>query len=268
MLLRLQVSGFKNLVDVDVRFGPFTCIAGGNGVGKSNLVDVVQLLSALADHPFMDALLGLRDEDRGPARASSFFFQAGEQPRATLTLVADLLIPREGRDAFGKSLTARATLLRYSLMLRRHGENKITIEHEELRSLTRAEGREALAPFGKLAAIAEEQPETSIAFLATSADGMLELRLEDTNEPRQLGPSTVLKSTLLTQAESLLFPTAYLAREELRSWRALHLEPRALRTPDRISEHETRLATDGAHMAALLNYLIENAASVDAQDDL
>lgn len=37
MLTRLKVNGFKNLVDVDVRFGPFTCVAGANGVGKSNL---------------------------------------------------------------------------------------------------------------------------------------------------------------------------------------------------------------------------------------
>jgi predicted ATPase len=37
MLTRLKVSGFKNLVDVDIRFGPFTCVAGTNGVGKSNL---------------------------------------------------------------------------------------------------------------------------------------------------------------------------------------------------------------------------------------
>jgi len=34
MLTRLIVSGFKNLVDVDVRFGPFTRVAGANGVGK------------------------------------------------------------------------------------------------------------------------------------------------------------------------------------------------------------------------------------------
>ncbi len=27
MLTRLRISGFKNLVDVDIRFGPFTCIA-------------------------------------------------------------------------------------------------------------------------------------------------------------------------------------------------------------------------------------------------
>lgn len=36
MLTRLKVSGFKNLVDADIRFGPFTCIAGANGVGKSS----------------------------------------------------------------------------------------------------------------------------------------------------------------------------------------------------------------------------------------
>jgi len=39
MLTRLKVTGFKNLVDVDIKFGPFTCIAGANGVGKSNLFE-------------------------------------------------------------------------------------------------------------------------------------------------------------------------------------------------------------------------------------
>ena len=33
MLTRLQVRGFKNLIEVDVRLGPFTCVAGQNGVG-------------------------------------------------------------------------------------------------------------------------------------------------------------------------------------------------------------------------------------------
>ena len=41
MLTRLKVDGFKNLVGVDVRFGPFTCIAGANGIGKSNLFDAI-----------------------------------------------------------------------------------------------------------------------------------------------------------------------------------------------------------------------------------
>ena len=57
MLTRLTVSGFKNLVDVDVRFGPFTCVAGSNGVGKSNLLDAIAFLSALAEHPLYEAAM-------------------------------------------------------------------------------------------------------------------------------------------------------------------------------------------------------------------
>jgi len=48
MLTRLKISNFKNLVDVDIHFGTFTCIAGANGVGKSNLFDAIKFLSLLA----------------------------------------------------------------------------------------------------------------------------------------------------------------------------------------------------------------------------
>jgi AAA15 family ATPase/GTPase len=37
MLTRLEVQGFKNLLDVSIDFGAFTCIAGANGIGKSNV---------------------------------------------------------------------------------------------------------------------------------------------------------------------------------------------------------------------------------------
>ena len=46
MLTRLQVDGFKNLAAVDVRFGPFTCVAGPNGVGKSELFDAITFLTS------------------------------------------------------------------------------------------------------------------------------------------------------------------------------------------------------------------------------
>jgi AAA15 family ATPase/GTPase len=62
MLTRLRVSGFKNLFDVDISFGPFTCIAGANGVGKSNVLDAIVFLSALADRPLIDAALSVRDQ--------------------------------------------------------------------------------------------------------------------------------------------------------------------------------------------------------------
>jgi AAA15 family ATPase/GTPase len=49
MITRLQIDGFKNLRGVDVRFDAFTCVAGGTGVGESNLFDAIRFLSALAD---------------------------------------------------------------------------------------------------------------------------------------------------------------------------------------------------------------------------
>ncbi len=38
MLTRLEVNGFKNLFGFAIDFGAFTCIAGQNGAGKSNIL--------------------------------------------------------------------------------------------------------------------------------------------------------------------------------------------------------------------------------------
>src|SRR5215475_11152704 len=78
MLTRLKVSGFKNLVDVDVRFGPFTCVAGPNGVGKSNLFDAIRFLSALADGPLIEAALSVRNDRRHTADVRSLFHRVGD----------------------------------------------------------------------------------------------------------------------------------------------------------------------------------------------
>ena len=71
MLTRLKVDGFKNLVGADVRFGPFTCIAGANGVGKSNLFDAICFLSALSEKTLMEAALSVRDKEYGSKQTSS-----------------------------------------------------------------------------------------------------------------------------------------------------------------------------------------------------
>jgi AAA15 family ATPase/GTPase len=77
MLTRLKISGFKNLVDVDIYFGPFTCIAGANGVGKSNLFDAIRFLSALADRPLIDAARVVRDEGSRTADIRGLFHRIG-----------------------------------------------------------------------------------------------------------------------------------------------------------------------------------------------
>src|SRR5579864_2637840 len=96
MLTRLKVSGFKNLVDVDVRFGPLTCVAGANGIGKSNLFDSITFLSALADRPLIDAALSMRDEESRTTDLRSIFHlhQDGVQGRPLSRAAVSL--PRTG----------------------------------------------------------------------------------------------------------------------------------------------------------------------------
>src|SRR5829696_1955968 len=101
MLTRLKVSGFKNLVDVDVRFGPFTCIAGANGVGKSNLFDAIKFLSALADHSLIEAALSVRDEGGRTADVRSLFHRVGDTYAPQMFFEAEMIIPKDGFDDLG-----------------------------------------------------------------------------------------------------------------------------------------------------------------------
>src|SRR6476646_10217794 len=93
MLTRLRVNVFKNLVNVDVRFGPFTCIAGANGVGKSNLFDAIHFLSALADQTLIDAALSVRT-----GNVRSLFHRVGDDYDEEMSFEAEMIVPQEGID--------------------------------------------------------------------------------------------------------------------------------------------------------------------------
>src|SRR5216684_2623574 len=118
MLTRLRISGFKNLVDVDVRFGPFTCIAGANGVGKSNLLDAIGFLSALADNTLMDAALSVRDEGGRTGDVRSLFHHVGSDFMPEMTFEAEMLIPDKALDDLGQEASATSTLVRYEVSIR------------------------------------------------------------------------------------------------------------------------------------------------------
>ena len=75
MLTRLEVDGFKNLLGFTVEFGPFTCIAGANAVGKSNLFDAIEFLSLLADHTLDEAAARVRAPEAGRTLARDLFLK-------------------------------------------------------------------------------------------------------------------------------------------------------------------------------------------------
>jgi hypothetical protein len=140
MLTRLKVSGFKNLLDVDVRFGPFTCIAGVNGVGKSNLFDAIQFLSALADRSPDEAAQSIRGEGRRTNEIDSLFLQIGEQAGDRMSFEAEMIVPRDFVDGLGRHRTAKSTFLRYSVEIARatlRSGRRLAVVQEKLVSLSK-----------------------------------------------------------------------------------------------------------------------------------
>ena len=262
MLTRLKVTGFKNLVDVDVHFGPFTCIAGANGVGKSNLFDAIRFLSALADRTFVDAAKSVRDESGRTGDIRALFHRVGEQVAERMTFEAEMIIPSEGVDDLGQMACASATFLRYTVEL---GYRPSGIDSGELLELL----EERLEP---VLWAESDQPfrfphkpgwrETGAsnrksAFISTST----QKRTLQHNEGKPGGIlrlTAQMPRTALSASNVATYPTSLLARREMQSWRLLHLEPTALRRPDTFGG-PTRLGADGAHLPAMLHRLAANA---------
>jgi len=109
MRTRLRVSGFKNLVDINVSFGPFTCIVGSNGVGKSNLLDAVVFLSSLADGPLLDAALSVRDQGAKTGDIRGLFHHVGDHFDEVMNFEAEMIIPEHGTDDLGQQALASSS---------------------------------------------------------------------------------------------------------------------------------------------------------------
>lgn len=276
MLTRLKVSGFKNLVDVEVRFGPFTCIGGANGVGKSNLLDAITFLSALADSNVVDAVARVRDQESPAGDLASVFHRHGSQQERTISLEADMIIPSSGTDDLGQEATATTTFVTYKLCLRLRDDKAawsglpIEIASEELTHIRAGEYKRSLgfkvSPDWMSSAISGRR--TALNYISTDAQEKMILVHQD-NGPgngsggrtRRLSTSR-LPRTVLSSANALENPTATLVRQEMRSWKLLQLEPSALRKPDTLTA-PTTMDAKGSHLPAMLWNLAHDSGRND-----
>ncbi len=284
MLTRLKISGFKNLVDVDVYFGPFTCVAGANAVGKSNLFDAIHFLSALADRPLMDAALSVRDEGGRTADVKSLFHRVGDDFDREMSFQAEMIIPHEGWDDLGQKAKATTTFLQYTVVIAYREDDSslrslgsLELTKEELVRITRtdAPGR-LLFPHKKAWRDSVLEGRRVPPFISTEGAGanrVIKLH-QDGKGGRTLRRSAEnLPRTVLSVANAAESPTALLARREMQSWRLLQLEPSSLREPDGFTA-PTKLGMDGSHLSATLYHLArrgngrENGLSASVADTM
>ena len=268
MLTRLRVKGFKNLVDVDVRFDQFTCIAGPNGAGKSNLFDAITFLGDLASMPIMKAAGRARGTNGRISDFQNLFFKDAKGAFLPMLFVAEMIVPSSVTDDFDRPANPTATYLEYTLELKlgaTHADPSpdalIYIEHEGLRAINSTDAPKSLG-FTKSPAWmkkyifgpgARNTPFISTQTTDTPSQPAIRLFSDQTKKggPPFLVPARKSPQTVLSGANSATHPTALAAQRELRSWRLLQLEPSALRKSDTFRD-DPHITSIGEHLPAAL----------------
>ena len=272
MIIRLKVNGFKNLVDVDVRFGPFTCVAGVNCVGKSNLFDAIRFLSALANRPLMEAALSVRAEGGSASDLRNLFHRIGGNYADRMSFEVEMIVPPEAVDDLGQTGKATNTMLKYSLELGYCGDKHIStspgsmeILKEELSHIKKGEaGKHLLFKHSTKdwRATVVKAGRRVPYFISTSTEGSADARIiklhQDGGSSGKPLPRSAsnLPRTVLSAANAAESPTVLCARREMESWRILQLEPSALRKPDEINA-PSYLTVNGGHLPATLYRLAQ-----------
>lgn len=263
MLTRLRLQGFKSFEDTEVRFGPFTCIAGANGVGKSNLFDAIQFLRDLTEFPIIEAASRVRDPAGKTGDIRAIFMQGAGQP-PDVHIEAEFIVPDRVYDEFNREALPSATFLRYKLGFRyvaaigKIGE-RIELLTESLTYIQKgAKAKDILgfptSPQFRNSAIKNRRGRDFVSTVVNeSGDTTIRLHQEGGVGGGRpfLVPAANSNKTVVGGITTNDYPTVLAARREMQSWILLQLEPSALRQPDAFSA-DSHLTANGAHMAATL----------------
>lgn len=274
MLTRLEVDGFKNLVDFSIDFGPYTCIAGPNGIGKSNIFDAIHFLSLLADKPIIEAAAAVRTGAGDLDRLDDLFFRSGSVRRDSFRIAVEILVERQVSDDFGRPGTATSTFLRYEIEIGQKtaiqgnvGQSlDIELRSESLHPIRKGDAARKLRfphskskfrdravqnhRFTKAGYISTENSNGEEAEIVVHQDG-------GSRGPGQKAPARRAPRTIVGTTNTIATPTILAARREMQGWRLLSLEPSAMRRPDRLGRDPDIVSDNGAHLAAAL-YRLKN----------
>lgn len=257
MLTRLRVRGFKNLLDVDVRLGPFTCVVGENGVGKSNLFDALRFLHLLMDASIPEAVARIRESDGRAPRPDGLFTAFGGFRSEEIRLTADMIFDQDVEDDFGARATASISSARYEIAFRSDTaeDGRLVLTHESLDPVRVRDARDDVGFPARRDFLhsAIKGRRSGGPFMSTTEDGTVHVHQEG-NQGRGRQIPIQRSARPIIQSANAEFPTLLAARREMQSWRTLMLEPSAMRAP---SDYTGPREIDerGGHLAGTLQRL-------------
>lgn len=271
MLTKLEINGFKNLIDFTIDFGPFTCIAGMNGVGKSNIFDAIRFLSLLCDQSLLEAALGVRGSEFGDIR--DIFWTDGINVADRIAIAVEMIVPAEVIDDFGRPAKPSSTYLRYEIEFGREASSSTTrpaelfLLREELTHINKGEAANKIS-FPVSASQFRDKvisnTRRNAKFISTYEDGdvtAIRMHQESKGGNPQTIPARNLPKTIVANTNSNAWPTILAARREMQSWWFLAMEPTAMRRSNRFHERGS-VGPDGGGLAAALYKLYQKDSNI------
>lgn len=261
MITYLKINGFKSFHNFEMEFTPFTVIAGANASGKSNLFDALTLLSRLAE---TDNLKRAFSEQRG--EFIELFTQYGDDVFANqIDFEVEMLVNSKVKDAWGNEGLLKYTRLRYELSIKRYtnssGIQDLTVVYEHLENLhhnndkwitklipkiTLEDWRPKIPKGGRRATpyiYTEERNEVQTVIVPQ--DGVQ-------GGNKRTFPLNNATRTVLSSFDTVDFRHILAAKEEMKSWKFLQLNPEDLRQATSKNNGEDTISVSGKNLAAAL----------------
>jgi predicted ATPase len=263
MITLIEIDGFKTFKDFKVELAPFQVIVGPNGSGKSNLFDALHLLSRLATTDLRSAFQELRGDPQ-----ELFTKLSNGQSVNRMWFAVEMLVNREVQDVTTKVILKvedkllqlnmlKYTRLRYELEITlgtdSYGLEQFIITHERLDRI-----RQEADSWRKKYNLAPENGwiledgDRQLPFINTETgfraiDGPIthqsdtplitiyreEGLRDNVNLPGNTSQyrNTDIDRTVLSFIMGIDYLHIMAIREEMQSWKFLHLNPEALRQP-------------------------------------
>jgi len=236
MITYLKISGFKSFTEFEMSFTPFTVVAGTNASGKSNLFDALQLLSDLSHGDLRNAFTNQRG-----AAIELFTQYDNDSYSRQMTFLIEMLVDKHEKDSWGGRAILKYTRLRYSLSIcRRNNEedspDELYIENEKLEALKHQKDDWLKINIPKNV-IEDWRPKVKgrrgKPYIYTELKNNIPtIKLpQDGRRGGKETRGTAVTRTVLSGIDDVEFPHAFAAREEMKNWKFLQLNPEELRKP-------------------------------------
>ena len=270
MITYLKINGFKSFHNFEMEFTPFTVIAGANASGKSNLFDALTLLSRVAE---TDNLKRTFNEQRG--EFIELFTQFGDDNYASeMEFVVDMLVNKNVNDAWGSNSKLKYTRLRYELSIKRilnttgiedlavSKENLFTLKHQEDTWVSGIIPKKTLE-YWRPKVVTGKRGIPYIQTVYENDLAIIQVPQDGTTGNKRRFPLGNASKTVLSSFDTTDFPHVLAAKEEMKSWKFLQLNPEDLRQATNKNNGEDVISVSGKNLAAAL-YRIkqENAYSL------